>query len=86
MVVLPLLAAISLLGCLVWLVLLPLKMCICCCPLACAAQLLWDVVEYMVKAPLRGLLWAQGDEWQPRQQQQQQGGQQKAGDVEMGRA
>ena len=62
---LPLLAAISLLGCIVWLLLLPLRFCVCCCPVACVAQLLADVVEYLLKAPVRGLMWATGQSQQP---------------------
>lgn len=62
-IALPLLVVVSLVGVLVWLVLLPVK--ILCCPLGCAAQVLADVVEWVVKAPLRGLLWASGKPWQP---------------------
>ena len=45
-------------GLVLWLVLLPVK--IICCPLGCVVQLLFNVVEYLLKAPLRGLLWASG--------------------------
>jgi hypothetical protein len=79
LLVLPLLGALSLLGCLVWLLLLPLRFCACCCPLACVGQLLWDVVEHLVKAPLRGLLWATGGGWQAPQRPAR-------GDLEQGRA
>jgi len=51
-------------GAIVWVLLLPLKCC--CCPLGCAAQLLWNVVEWLLKAPLRALLWASGRPWKPR--------------------
>jgi hypothetical protein len=62
----PLLLLVSLVGCVVWLVLLPFKVCCCCCcPVAMLAQMLWDVVEWGVKAPLRGALWAAGKEWRP---------------------
>ena len=44
-----------------WIILLPVK--IICCPVGCAVQLLFNVVEYMLKAPLRGLLWASGKPW-----------------------
>lgn len=62
-IALPLLAVVSLVGVLVWLVLLPVK--ILCCPLGCAAQVLADVVEWVIKAPLRGMLWASGKPWRP---------------------
>ena len=62
----PLLLLVSLVGCVVWLVLLPFKVCCCCCcPVAMVLQLTWDVVEWGVKAPLRGALWAAGQEWRP---------------------
>lgn len=54
---------ISLVGVVVWLVLLPVK--IVCCPVGCAVQLAWDVVEWVIKAPFRGLLWASGKPWRP---------------------
>lgn len=59
----PLLLIISLVGIVVWLVLLPLK--ICCCPVGMCAQLVWDAFEWLIKAPLRGLLWASGKPWKP---------------------
>lgn len=62
-IALPLLVVVSLVGVVVWLVLLPVK--ILCCPLGCAAQVLVDVVEWVVKAPLRGMLWASGKPWKP---------------------
>ncbi|CAD7704860.1 unnamed protein product [Ostreobium quekettii] len=62
----PALLLISLFGCLVWILLLPFR-CIC-CPCACAVQLAWDVVEWLIKAPFRMLLWATGaDDWKPDQ-------------------
>ena len=62
-VALPLLAIISVVGIIVWVVLLPLKCC--CCPVGMVAQLVWDAFEWMIKAPLRGLLWASGKPWKP---------------------
>lgn len=62
-IALPLLAIISLVGIVVWIVLLPLKCC--CCPVGMIAQLVWDVFEWIIKAPLRGLLWASGKPWKP---------------------
>lgn len=59
----PLLLIISLVGIVVWLLLLPLK--ICCCPVGMLAQLVWDAFEWLIKAPLRGLLWASGKPWKP---------------------
>ena len=61
----PLLLIISLIGIVVWLILLPLK--ICCCPVGMCAQLVWDAFEWLIKAPLRGLLWASGKPWKPLQ-------------------
>ena len=62
-IALPLLAIISLVGIVVWIVLLPLKCC--CCPVGMVAQLVWDAFEWLIKAPLRGLLWASGKPWKP---------------------
>ena len=62
-IALPLLAIISLVGIVVWIVLLPLKCC--CCPVGMIAQLVWDAFEWLIKAPLRGLLWASGKPWKP---------------------
>lgn len=62
-IALPLLAIISVIGIVVWIVLLPLKCC--CCPVGMVAQLIWDAFEWMIKAPLRGLLWASGKPWKP---------------------
>ena len=62
-IALPLLAIISLIGIVVWIVLLPLKCC--CCPVGMMAQLVWDAFEWLIKAPLRGLLWASGKPWKP---------------------
>ena len=62
-IALPLLAIISVVGIVVWTVLLPLKCC--CCPVGMIAQLVWDAFEWMIKAPLRGLLWASGKPWKP---------------------
>lgn len=62
-IALPLLAIISVVGVVVWIVLLPLKCC--CCPVGMISQLVWDAFEWMIKAPLRGLLWASGKPWKP---------------------
>ncbi|BDA48020.1 probable BRO1 domain-containing protein BROX [Coccomyxa sp. Obi] len=62
-IAMPLLLIVSLVGAVVWVLLLPLK-CFC-CPIGCAAQLIWNVVEWLLKAPLRGMLWASGKPWQP---------------------
>jgi hypothetical protein len=58
LVALPLLLIVSLVGMVVWLILLPLKLC--CCPCGCALHLVADVVEYVIKAPLRMMLFASG--------------------------
>lgn len=65
----PLLVLISLVGAVVWVLLLPFKLCCCCLPCACAVQLAWDVFAWMIRAPLNGLLWAAGKDWHPQQQQ-----------------
>ncbi len=62
-IAMPFLVIISLVGAVVWLVLLPFK-CLC-CPCGCAAQLLWSAVEWLLKAPFRALLWASGKPWKP---------------------
>ena len=46
-----------------WILLLPLRCC--CCPLGCVVQLLWNAVEWLLKAPLRAMLWASGKPWKP---------------------
>jgi len=56
----PLLLIISALGAVVWLLLLPLKLCPCTAPVACAAQLAANAVEGLLKAPLRAAMWAAG--------------------------
>lgn len=62
-IAMPFLVIISLVGAIVWIILLPLK-CLC-CPIGCAAQLLWSAVEWLLKAPFRALLWASGKPWKP---------------------
>ena len=47
----------------VWLLLLPVK--IFCCPVGLVLQLVYDVFEWLVKAPLRALLFASGKPWRP---------------------
>ncbi len=79
----PLLVLVSLVGVVVWIVLLPFKCCICCCPVACIAQLLWDVVEWLIKAPLRWAMWASGKPHQPRRYP---GAEKQPRDVEAGNA
>ncbi|GAB4819023.1 hypothetical protein N2152v2_006069 [Parachlorella kessleri] len=60
----PLVVLLSAVGIVIWIVLLPLK--IICCPIGFLVQIIANVVEYMVKAPLRLLLWANGKPWEPR--------------------
>eukprot|EP00803_Ostreobium_quekettii_P006525 evm.model.scf_4178.1 EVM.evm.TU.scf_4178.1 scf_4178:5656-6594(+) len=59
----PVIVVASLLGMLIWIVLLPVK--IFCCPLGFAAQMMWDVTEWLIKAPAYLALWAAGKPWQP---------------------
>lgn len=59
----PVLLVLTLVGAVVWIVLLPVK--ICCCPIGFAAQLAWDALEWLVKAPFRAMLWASGKPWRP---------------------
>ncbi|CAK0784762.1 hypothetical protein CVIRNUC_007966 [Coccomyxa viridis] len=79
-VAMPFLAIISLVGAIVWVILLPVK-CFC-CPLGCAAQLLWSAVEWLLKAPFRALLWASGKPWKPEKPEElkQGGAKTKAGE------
>ena len=79
-VAMPFLAIISLVGAIVWVILLPIK-CFC-CPLGCAAQLLWSAVEWLLKAPFRALLWASGKPWKPEKPEElkQGGAKTKAGE------
>ena len=76
----PFLAIISLVGAIVWVILLPVK-CFC-CPIGCAAQLLWSAVEWLLKAPFRALLWASGKPWKPEKPEElkQGGAKPKAGE------
>lgn len=57
-VAMPFLALFTVVGLVVWLVLLPLK--IICCPIGCLIQIMADLVEYVLKAPFKALLWASG--------------------------
>eukprot|EP00803_Ostreobium_quekettii_P003877 evm.model.scf_167.18 EVM.evm.TU.scf_167.18 scf_167:116551-119421(-) len=59
----PFLVVASVLGMLVWIILLPVKLF--CCPLGFAAQLMWDITEWVIKAPARVALWASGKPWKP---------------------
>ena len=62
-IAMPFLVIISILGLIVWLLLLPVK-CFC-CPCGCAIQLIYDAFEWLLKAPFRALLWASGKPWKP---------------------
>lgn len=75
----PLLFIVSLVGVVIWLVLLPLK--ICCCPVGCALQLVYNTIEYVVKAPMRAMLWASGKPWKPRPPPESNGHKDGAGKV-----
>ena len=58
-IALPLSIAASILGCLVWIVLLPLKVLfLCTCCVGCCAQSLWDRIEWLMKAPMHAITWA----------------------------
>ena len=59
-IAMPLLILLSVLGAVVWVLLLPLKLIPCCCPVACALQALWDAVDLMLRAPLHACVWAGG--------------------------
>ena len=59
----PILLLISVVGMLIWLLLLPVKCC--CCPCGCLLQCVANAVEWLVKAPVRGVLWMTGSPWQP---------------------
>eukprot|EP01023_Acetabularia_acetabulum_P066942 TRINITY_DN9126_c0_g1_i10.p1 TRINITY_DN9126_c0_g1~~TRINITY_DN9126_c0_g1_i10.p1 ORF type:complete len:608 (-),score=98.48 TRINITY_DN9126_c0_g1_i10:101-1846(-) len=68
-IMMPILVIISLVGCIIWIIFLPFK--IICCPIACCIQIIWNIVEWIIKAPFRATLWAAGKPWQPAQQQQE---------------
>jgi hypothetical protein len=59
----PLMVLISAVGIVLWVVLLPVK--IICCPCGCLIQIIANIVEYLIKAPLRLILWATGKPWEP---------------------
>ena len=61
----PLLLMTTIAGILVWIILIPFKFI--CWPVGMLAQFLWNIVEYLIKAPLRAMLWASGAEWRPEQ-------------------
>ena len=63
----PLLLLMTGIGFGVWIILIPFK--IFCWPVGMLAQLLWNVVEYLIKAPLRAMKWASGQEWRAEQPQ-----------------
>ncbi|KAK9798946.1 hypothetical protein WJX73_007519 [Symbiochloris irregularis] len=60
-IAMPFLVVLSVIGAVIWIVLLPLK--IVCCPCGCLIQCMADIVEYILKAPFRGLMWASGKPW-----------------------
>lgn len=64
LIALPLMLFVSAVGIVLWVILLPIK--IICCPCGCLIQMIANVVEYLVKAPLRLILWVTGKPWQPR--------------------
>ena len=80
-IAMPFLVIISLVGAIVWIILLPLK-CLC-CPIGCAAQLLWSAVEWLLKAPFRALLWASGKPWKPEKPEELKQGPAAAGSKKM---
>mmetsp|Transcript_37629 Transcript_37629/g.83776 ORF Transcript_37629/g.83776 Transcript_37629/m.83776 type:complete len:666 (-) Transcript_37629:154-2151(-) len=73
MLCMPILLLISAVGIVVWLLLLPFKCCCCCMPIGCLLQCIWDVFEWMVKAPVYGVMWISGSPWQPAQRPEGQG-------------
>lgn len=62
-IAIPTLLFVSTLGVIVWIFLFPLK--VFCFPVGCAAQLLWAVTEWVIKAPALFMLWAAGKPWKP---------------------
>ena len=64
-VAMPFLALFSLAGLVVWLVLLPVK--IICCPIGCLIQIMADLVENVIKAPFKLLLYASGKPYKKRE-------------------
>ena len=58
----PILAILSVIGIVIWIVLLPIK--IVCCPVGCLLQIMANAIEYLVKAPFKALMWASGKPWQ----------------------
>ena len=51
----PILLLVSIFFLLIWLILLPFKLC--CCPVGCFAQCLADILETFVKAPFKFWAW-----------------------------
>lgn len=72
-VAMPFLVLISVVGLIVWLLLLPVK-CFC-CPCGCAIQLIYNAFEWLLKAPFRALLWASGKPWKPKAPSKEDNGQ-----------
>ncbi|KAK9828236.1 hypothetical protein WJX74_004986 [Apatococcus lobatus] len=58
----PILAILSIIGIVIWIILLPIK--IICCPVGCLLQIMANAIEYLVKAPFKALMWASGKPWQ----------------------
>lgn len=52
----PFLLVISLVGIILWILLLPFKLPCCCC-LGCCAQCIANIVEWLVKAPFNIIMW-----------------------------
>ncbi len=63
----PILAILSVIGIVIWIVLLPVK--IICCPVGCVLQIMANAIEYMIKAPFKGLMWASGKPWESHAEQ-----------------
>ena len=78
-IAMPFLVLISLVGLIVWIVLLPVK-CFC-CPCGCAIQLIYNAFEWLLKAPFRALLWASGKPWKPQAPSKEKNGQEHTGNV-----
>ena len=75
----PFLVLISLVGLIVWVILLPVK-CFC-CPCGCAIQLIYNAFEWLLKAPFRALLWASGKPWKPQGPSKEKNGQEHTENV-----
>lgn len=58
LITLPLLLAISIIGIILWILLLPFK--IICCPAGCIAQCMANLVETFIKLPVKAVKWVAG--------------------------